>query len=68
MSDSPLAIVPYVLDNVCFIALTEMRDTIHVETEVVYVAALDERRRLITVGHSRVNQREVVCASYSHHR
>jgi acyl dehydratase len=57
----------YELAEVRFVVLTEISDTIHAETEVVQMRALDERRRLITVSHRRVNQREVVCASYSHH-
>jgi acyl dehydratase len=57
----------YELAKARFVVLTEISDTIHVETEVVQVGALDERR-LISVGHRRVNQGEVVCASCSHHR
>ena len=44
------------LDKARFVVLTEISDTIQVETEVGQVGALDERRHLITVGYLRVNQ------------
>jgi hypothetical protein len=62
--------VNYRLDKLAkarFVVLLESSDSIHVDTEGVQVGAPDEPR-LISVDHRRVNQGEVVCASYSHHR
>jgi hypothetical protein len=46
----------YEVDKACFVVLTKISDTIHVEPEVVQVGAPDEQRGLITVSHRRVNR------------
>jgi hypothetical protein len=46
----------YELEEARFVVLTKISDIIYMETKVGQVGALDERRRLITVGYLRVNQ------------